>query len=183
VLELKLRLLGEAGVVATDVPVLDEPGAQPVAAEEIEPADSAAFVIVPAVDDATVNAVNYAQALHAFETRALYFALHPEKVDDARREWERRRLPIELEVIDCPFRELGGPLLDHVRRATHHRDGVAAVVLPEVLTGDRVQRPLNGRRALYLRWLLLFEPRVVLSTVPYRTPRRGSAGEGVTSAP
>ena len=129
---------------------------------------SAAFVVVPAIDDAAVNAVNYAVALHAFETRAVYFELSPGSADDVRREWERRGLPIALEVVECPFRELADPVLDRIRRVTGQEDGIAAVVVPEVITGGRFQNLLNNRRALYLRWLLLFEPRVTLSTVPHR---------------
>jgi amino acid transporter len=165
---LKLQLFAEPGVVVTDVPVLDEPGRKPLAAEHVDPDASAAFVIVFAVDDASVNALNYAVALHAFETHALYFELAPGSGEEVRREWERRDLPIALEVVDCPLREIGDPMLERVRRVTRHADGLAAVVMPEVVTGERLQSLLHNRRGLYLRWLLLFEPRVTLSTVPYR---------------
>src|SRR5207249_4856611 len=123
-LELKLRLLTEPGVVVADVPVVAEPGAAPLAPERIDPQASAAFVIVSAVDDATVNAVNYARALHSFPTRALFFALHPEEVEDVQRDWEHRELTIPLEVVECPFRELAHPLLERVRAITRDRDGI-----------------------------------------------------------
>jgi amino acid transporter len=167
-LELKVRLLGEPRVVTTDVPVLDAPDAPPLAPKQIDPGDSAAFVIVHAVDDPTINAINYSRALHAFDTRALFFALYPETADEIAQEWERRKLPIPLEIVESPYRELGGPLLEQVRHVTRHRDGVAVVVLPEVVVGGRFGRFLHERRSLYLRWLLLFEPRTVLSSVPYQ---------------
>jgi hypothetical protein len=151
----------------TDVPVLDEPGGPPLAPEHIDPDRSAAFLIVRGVDDATVHALNYSRALHAFPTRALFFALYPDTTDDVVREWERRDLPIPLEVVACPFREIGGPLLEHLRAVTRHRDAIAAVVLPEVVAGGRLGRYLHDRRSLYLKWLLLYEPRTVLSSVPY----------------
>jgi hypothetical protein len=34
--------------------------------------------------------------------------------------------------------------------------------------GGRFLSLLRNRRSLYLRWLLVFEPRVTLTTVPYR---------------
>ena len=41
------------------------------------------------------------------------------------------------------------------------------IVMPElVLSG--IHRLLHNQRALYLKKLLLFEPRVILATVPYR---------------
>jgi hypothetical protein len=167
-LQLKLRLFSEPGVVVTDVPVLDEPGREPLAAEQVDPERSGAFVLVSDVDDATVNAVNYSHALHAFETRALHLELSPESGEQTRREWERRDLPIALEVVECPFREIGDPLLERVRDVTRHENAIAAIVRPEVVTGHRLQSLLHNRRGLYLRWLLQFEPRVTLSTVPLR---------------
>jgi amino acid transporter len=166
--ELKVRLVSEPGVVVTDVPVLAEPGHKPIAAEQIDPADSAAFVVVSAVDDPTVNAINYARALHAFDTRALFFALETDSPDEVRRQWSERDVPLPLEVVDCPYRELGDPLLDQLRAVTRHRDGIAVVVVPELVYGGRVRSLLHNREALYLKWLLLFEPRVTLSSVPYR---------------
>jgi hypothetical protein len=125
-------------------------------------------VIVHALDDPTINAINYSRALHAFDTRALFFALYPETADEIAQEWERHELPIPLEIVESPYRELAGPLLEQVRHVTRHRDGVAVVVLPELVVGGRFGRFLHGRRSLYLRWLLLFEPRTVLSSVPYQ---------------
>ncbi|TML97362.1 MAG: APC family permease [Actinobacteria bacterium] len=167
-LELKLRLLTEPGVVVADVPVLAEPGAAPLAPERIDPQASAAFVIVSAVDDATVNAVNYARALHSFPTRALFFALHPEATEGIQEAWERRNLPISLEVVECPFRELANPLLDTLTPITRQKNAIAAVILPEPILGGPVRSIVQNRTALYLRWLLVFEPHVVLSSVPYR---------------
>lgn len=166
--ELRLRLLSEPGVVVTDVPVLQEPGSKPLAAERVDRSESAAFVVVSTVDDPTVNAVNYARALHAFDTRALFFSLESEAGEAVQREWDSRDLPLPLEVVDCPFREVGDPLLDHVRAVTRHGDGVAAVIVPELFYGGRLRSLLHSHEALYLKWLLLFEPRVTLSSVPYR---------------
>ena len=147
--------------------LLVEPGREPLAPDHIDAAESAAFVVVSAVDDPTVNAVNYARTLHAFDTRALFFALEPDSADGVRRQWSERGLPLPLEIVDCPFREVGDPLLDHLRAVTRHRDGIAAVVVPELISSGRLRTLLHNREALYLKWLLLFEPRVTLSSVPY----------------
>ena len=46
---------------------------------------------------------------------------------------------------------------------------LVSVVIPElVIPGWR--KLLHNQRALYLKRLLLFEPRVVLSSVPYHLP-------------
>ena len=46
-------------------------------------------------------------------------------------------------------------------------DTVAVVVMPELIFRGR-QRLLHNQRALYIKRLLLFEERVILTAVPYR---------------
>lgn len=70
--------------------------------------------------------------------------------------------------------QLGPPLgfvrmrpLGYVRGITSASGTVALVLMPElVVAGPR--RLLHNQRDLYLRRLLLFEPRVILASVPYR---------------
>jgi hypothetical protein len=47
-------------------------------------------------------------------------------------------------------------------------DGTIAVVIMPELVVHGWRRLLHNQRALYLKRLLLFEPRVILSSVPYR---------------
>ena len=72
-----------------------------------------------------------------------------------------------LEVEEAHFRDIGDPLLAHVRRITADPDAAAAVIMPELVFSG-LARMLHNQRALYVKRLLLFEPRVVLSSVPYR---------------
>jgi hypothetical protein len=44
---------------------------------------------------------------------------------------------------------------------------VAVVVMPELVVRGP-QRLLHNQRALYLKRLLLFEPQVILTSVPYQ---------------
>ena len=71
------------------------------------------------------------------------------------------------DVEEAPFRDLGDPLLRYLRRITAQPETVAVVVMPElVFTGSA--RLLHNQRALYIKRLLLFEPNVILVSVPYR---------------
>jgi hypothetical protein len=45
---------------------------------------------------------------------------------------------------------------------------VAAVVLPEFLVTRWWHRILHNNRALFIKRVLLFEPKVILSSVPFR---------------
>ena len=67
----------------------------------------------------------------------------------------------------APYRDVGKPLLTYLRRITADPEAVAVVVMPE-LVARGTDRLLHNQRALYLKRLLLFEPRVILTSVPYQ---------------
>jgi amino acid transporter len=164
---LKVRLLSEPQVVITDVPVLEgQEGMGPTG--PLIPERTVALVFVSAAHDPTIRAVNYARSLRATETRAVFFALDPSDVDEIQREWEERNMPIALDIVEAPFRDLTAPILDEVRRVTQRPDSVCAVILPELVVRKWWHNLLHNQRALFIKRLLLFESRVILSSVPYQ---------------
>jgi hypothetical protein len=58
-------------------------------------------------------------------------------------------------------------LLSYLRGITADPEAVAVVVMPEVVVRG-TDRLLHNQRALYLKRLLLFEPRVILTSVPFQ---------------
>ena len=160
---LKLRLLAEPGVVVADVPVL-------AGVTEGVPEQAVVRVLVSDVNAASMRAVNYARTLGIKDTRAVTFAFSAEEGEAIRREWMVQSPRIPLEVHEAPYRDIGTPLLSYLRQLTDDEKTEAIVVMPElVLRGPR--RALHNQRALYLKRLLLFEPRVILASVPYQLMR------------
>jgi hypothetical protein len=84
-----------------------------------------------------------------------------------RAEWLATGIRVPLEIEEAPFRDIGDPLLGSLREITSDPEAVAVVVMPELLFSGP-QRLLHNQRALYIKRLLLFEPRVMLTSVPYR---------------
>ncbi len=157
-LALKVRLLKEPGVVITDVPV--------VADEEPRAGRAVGRVLVSGVHGASLRAVAYAQTLHLDDVAAVFFAFDADEAAVMRDDWRRHGVGMPLEIVEAPFRDIGDPLLAYLRAITSG-DAIAVVVMPElVVHGWR--RLLHNQRALYVKRLLLFEPRVILSCVPYR---------------
>jgi hypothetical protein len=114
-----------------------------------------------------MRAANYASTLGFEDTRAVFFAFDDEEGDRMRRDWSERSMRVRLEVEAAPFRDLGDPLLRYLREITADPDAVAVVIMPEVIFHGP-SRLLHNQRALYIKRLLLFEPRVILASVPYR---------------
>ncbi len=172
---LKFRLLREPGAVVASAPVLAERGhLVGVDGRPLIPERVVALVFVAGAHDAAVQAVNYARSLEAAETRAVYAVLDPEEHhEEVARQWLARGITMRLDIIEVPFRDLGPAILEEVRSVTRDPGAVAAVVMPELFFGRWWQRLLHNNRALFIKRLLLFEPRVVLSTVPFQMETKG----------
>jgi amino acid transporter len=160
---LKLRLLAEPGVVLADVPAL-------AGSNEWPPETAVVRVLVSGVNAASMRAVNYARTLGIRDTRAINFAFSAGEAETIRREWLAHEPHIPLDVDEAPYRDIGTPLLSYLHDLTGDGHTEAILVMPElVVRGFR--RVLHNQRALYLKRLLLFEPRVILASVPYQLLR------------
>jgi hypothetical protein len=84
-----------------------------------------------------------------------------------KRDWLGVGLQTPLEIVEAPFRDIGLPLLTYLRRLTADPDVAVAAVMPEIVVRGW-SRLLHNQRALYVKRLLLFEPRVILTSVPYQ---------------
>ena len=76
-------------------------------------------------------------------------------------------MDIPLDIVEAPFRDLTGPMLDEVRRFTVRQDTVVNVVIPEFLVDKWRHYLLHNQNALFIKRLFLFEERAVLSSVPF----------------
>jgi amino acid transporter len=160
---LKRRLLSEPGIVITNVPL--------VTANDSEPAPERVVgrVLVSGVQAASLRALNYMRTLDLPDAKAVFFAFDAEEAKTIELEWNRADLDFPLEIVEASYRDLGDPLLRYLREITADPDVLASVVMPElVFSGWR--KLLHNQRALYIKRLLLFEPRVILSSVPYHLP-------------
>jgi hypothetical protein len=146
---LKLRLLVEPRVVVADVPAVTSerrPEGRP-------PERLVVRVLAGDLDEATRRALHYAQGIGGDDVRAVHFGT---------RSWTE---DVGVPVDDAPLEgRLVDSMLAYVRRAATQPDSVVNVVLPERLQPSLPR--LRGRRALAIKRALLFEPHVILSSVP-----------------
>jgi hypothetical protein len=148
---LKLRLLVEPRVVVADVPAI----ASARRPEGHVPERLVVRVIAGEADAATRLAVDYAAGLGADDLRAVHFG---------ERGWND---DLGIPVDDAPLAgRLGDSILGYVRQLTAEPAAAVNVVLPERLHANLPR--LRGRRALAIKRCLLFEPHVILSSVPYQ---------------
>lgn len=148
---LKLRLLVEPGVVVADVPAVTS-HRRP---EGRVPQRLVVRVLAGQLNEATRRAVEYAQGLGADDLRAVHFGP---------RRWDG---DVGIPVDDAPLEgRLGDSILAYARELTADAESAVNVVLPERLRPNLPR--LRGRRALAIKRCLLFEPHVILSSIPYQ---------------
>jgi amino acid transporter len=164
---LKASLIAEPGIQVLDIPLIVGDIERGVA-QAHEPARNYAVVLVSGVNNAVLQAIEYAETLRPTDIRAVTFGLDPEGTVKIGNGWLEARIPHALEIEDAPFRDIGQSLVEYLRR--FNADGinrVVTVVIPEFIVQKRRHQILHGQTALIVKRHLLFEPGVVVASVPY----------------
>lgn len=162
---LKLSLLFTPDVVVANIPYLE--GGRQTALDTGRPMRHVVVVLVPAAHNATLHALEYAKTLSADEVRAVHVVLDPEFSDKHCREWEALGTGLPLELVDSPYRRLGGPIRDYVRAITDDGNTIVTVILAEFVVNKWWQRFLHNQNAFDVKWIFLPEPDVIVTSVPY----------------
>jgi len=160
---LKVRLVSEPGVVVADVPTVSSSRLP----EGRVPDRLIVRVLLSGVHGASMRALEYARSLSIADTRAVSFAVDHEEAQKFERDWLAAGVDMPLDLSDAPYRDVGDPLLAYLRELTADEGTAVNVVMPELAVRGWA-RLLHNQRALYIKRLLLFEPRVILSSVPYQ---------------
>jgi hypothetical protein len=177
---LKASLFFEAGVVVTDVPVLPEERDPTYTDTEhpLQPGRHVVLIPVAGVNAATARAVSYATSIDAAAVEALFFSSERGEETEIARDWMDWNMGVPLTIVDAPFRDLSGPLLEEIRRRTYQPGTVVTVVLPELVVARWWEHLLHNQTTLFMKRLLLFEPGVVVTSVPFHlagTTARGTS--------
>jgi amino acid transporter len=174
---------------------------EPLEDRPVLPSRNHAVVLVSKVHQPTLRALAYAQATRPDTLTAVTVNVDTNDTRVIQGEWERRGLSVPLTVVDSPFREITTPIIDFVKsmRRESPRD-VVTVFIPEYVVGKWWEHLLHNQSALRIKTRLLFEPGVMVTSVPWqlsstankdlerlaqnmsRTPQRGPRG-GVDDTP
>jgi amino acid transporter len=164
---LKAKLVREPYIQVLDIPLLAadiDPGVH----DAHEPARNHVVVLISAVHNAVLEAIEYAETLRPTDIRAVSFGLDPEETERLGDQWLEARVPHPMEIEESPYRDLGESVLRYIRRfAPDGVNRVVTVVIPEFVVSKRRHQVLHGHTALIVKRRLLFETGVVVVSVPY----------------
>lgn len=142
-----------------------------------------AVVLVSGVHNGTVKSLRHARSLRADEVHALTVSIDDDETETLLADWQGwhdrvpagwnpsdRRMP--LEVLESPYREISGPLHAWVRERLAERPKTfMTIILPEFVVQKRWHAILHNQTALTIKAEFLFEPSVVVASVPYELTR------------
>ncbi|WP_433500495.1 APC family permease [Sphaerimonospora sp. CA-214678] len=137
--------------------------------ESMLPARNHAIVLVSKIHKPTLRALAYARATRPSSLEAVTVAVDAEEAAELQEEWDRRGVAVPLKILDSPYREITGPILDYVKslRRRSPRD-VVTVYIPEYVVGRWWEHLLHNQSALRLKGRLLFKPGVMVTSVPWQ---------------
>lgn len=133
------------------------------------PSRTHSIVLVSKLHMPTMRALAYARATRPDTLEAITVNVDEPDTRALVRQWEKSDVTVPLKVIESPYREITKPVLDYVNRVRRDspRD-VVTVFIPEYVVGHWWEQILHNQSALRLKSRLLFQPGVMVTSVPWQ---------------
>ena len=135
----------------------------------ILPARVHALVLVSRIHKPTLRALAYARATRPTVLEAIMVNVDDDETCALQDEWERRAIPVQLKVLDSPYREITRPILSYVKELrSDSPNDLVTVYIPEYVVGHWWEALLHNQSALRLKGRLFFSPGVMVTSVPWQ---------------
>jgi hypothetical protein len=91
---------------------------------------------------------------------------------------------VPLTVLESPYREVTRPIIGYIRSLRENRPrDIVSVFIPEYVVGRWWEQLLHNQTALRLKGRLLFQPGVMVTSVPWQLDSSSAARERMLSRP
>ncbi|MFM9376191.1 APC family permease [Gordonia sp. VNK21] len=155
--------------------------------DEVLPSRTHSIVLVSSMLLPTMRALRYARATRPDVLEAVTVNVDDRSTRTLVSEWDASDITVPLKVIASPYREVTRPVINYVRRIRRESPRVVVTVfIPEYVVGHWWEQILHNQSALRLKTRLLFEPGVMVTSVPWQldsSDRLARRGEHLYSAP
>lgn len=125
------------------------------------------IILVKEIDRRLIRAIRYAKSLQADKLEAVFVDIGGSGAKFQQR-WHDAQFGIRLTVIDSPYREILGPIMDYIRNVPRPTpDHVITVILPEYASENIGDAMLHDQTSFILKQQLFDAPGVIFTDVPY----------------
>ncbi|UJW31390.1 APC family permease [Saccharothrix sp. AJ9571] len=133
------------------------------------PSRNHAVVLVSQLHRPTLRALAYAKATRPDVLEAVTVNVDDSDTRKLVSEWSKHDFKVPLKVIESPYREITKPVLDYVKRIRGDNPRhVVTVFIPEYVVGHWWEQILHNQSALRLKGRLLFQPGIMVTSVPWQ---------------
>ncbi|OSC28894.1 DNA-binding protein [Mycobacterium vulneris] len=142
------------------------------------------FLFVDSIDLAEIEAMRYAQSLHADDLTVVHFVLDPSRAARLQEYWSRFEHGTRLQMVDCPDHRLSLVAEQLVRQTVaDHPDAKVTVLLPRREYNPLVGRLLHDRTADKMARLISRIPGASVQIVAYDVAARIAAATRARKRP
>lgn len=152
--------------------------------DAVLPSRNHAIILVSKLHLPTMRAIAYARATRPDVLEGVTVNVDDEDTRALVAKWDAEDLPLPLKVLESPYREITRPLLGYVKRIRRDspRD-VVTVFIPEYVVGHWWEQLLHNQSALRLKSRLLFQPGVMVTSVPWQLESSQRVSHRPTTVP
>ncbi len=152
--------------------------------DTVLPSRNHAIVLVATLHLPTLRALAYARATRPDVLEAVTVNVDDAGTRELVAQWEASGLPVPLKVVESPYREITKPVVDYVKRVrSDNPRNVVTVFIPEYVVGHWWEQILHNQSALRIKSRLLFEPGVMMTSVPWQARSSARLAQRDQTAP
>lgn len=127
-----------------------------------------ALILVNRLQKPVLKALDYALAAKHSKTIAVHIAVNPEEVETLQAHWIEHNIPVQLVIIDSPYRTFASPVTQFIKEwRAKHGSSVVTVYLPQYIVGHWWESLLHNRRARRIANQLMLVHGVTITLVPW----------------
>ncbi|MFS0734325.1 APC family permease [Microbacterium sp. 1P10UB] len=127
-----------------------------------------AMILVNRLQKPVIKAIDYALAAKHEKTFAVHVSTSKEETDELQRQWQEHRIPVQLLVIDSPYRMFASPVATFIDKYREKNgSAVVTVYLPQYIVGHWWESILHNRRSRRIANQLMLVHGVSITLVPW----------------
>lgn len=126
------------------------------------------IVLIHDINKPFLKAINYANSISNNIT-ALHVCRHPEHAQELRKRWEDLNIPIPLEVIETPYRDIIRPMDEYLwqrERELNHGENIS-VILIKFITEHRYDNLLHNQTTYFFSQHLSKHKNISTVVIPF----------------
>lgn len=130
--------------------------------------DSQCIVLMQSINKSLLKSLNYAKTVSE-NTIVLHICRHPEHAAELKKQWEDLKIPIPLEVVLTPYRDIMKPFDDYIwaREAKLKHGEFISVIIVKFVTDHWYDNILHSQNTYFFERMLSKHKNVTSTIMPF----------------